>query len=516
MAKCALRTALRGASGEYVPTGVTEPGDWRFSDPAWRTSRGFHLMEHSYRLADNMVQELVEAIPVHPNDRQILRFLLGEMVDAAAPPNFFLGNPAALRRAWSTRGRSLLRGAVQLAEDLTGNLGMPQMVDGDRFVKGRDLATSAGSVVFRNDLMELIQYRPRTETVHSIPLLFSPPWVNKYYVADLAPGRSIVESVLDRGHTVFVISYRNPGQAMRETGADDYLLSGLLPALEVIAEITGAEEVNIAGACLGGLLALMLAAWLPPRHVPGLASVTAFNTIADFTDFTQLTQGGLLGPLLSKYGVAALEAVTAQSGYLSGRALDAALRFLRANEFVWQPAASRWLEGRSPFAMDVLAWNADAINVTHRTQQYVMHELWMKNAFARGTAILAGRPVRPDRIRQDVFLSAAADDHIVPWPAAYRTTALLPGDVRFVLVSGGHVAGLLEPSHAKARYWTTDKPLPADSRAWLGAATEHLDSWRNSWTDWLAERSGPRRRPPPTGSARHPVLQAAPGSYIHT
>ncbi|MGW0563196.1 PHA/PHB synthase family protein [Streptomyces sp. NPDC003016] len=514
--RTAVSTALWGPTDPRATVVPAKPKDQRFGDPAWDTSRTFHLMEQSYLLTDRLVREWVDALPVQPNDRRLLQFLTGQLADAAAPTNFLVGNPAALRRARSTNGSSVLQGAAYFAQDLVANLGVPAVADGSGFVKGRDLAASAGAVVFRNDLMELIQYQPRTETVHAVPMLFSPPWINKYYGLDLAPGRSATEWLLDHGHTVFTISYRNPGQAMCDVGFDDYLRSGLLSALEVITDITGAEQVNVAGACLGGLLALMLAAWLPEDHMPGLVSVTALNTLVDFTDFTQLTQDGFLGPLLAEYGVAAVEALTAQHGYVSGRWLDTFFRFLRANDFVWQPAAYRWLEGHPPPAMDVLAWNADAVNVTHRAQQYVVRELWLKNSFARGTAELAGRTLRPDQIRQDVFLSAAADDHIVPWQAAYRTASLLKGDVRFALVPGGHVAALIAPPHPKARYWTSEQRPPESPRAWLAAATEHHDTWWHLWADWLAERSGPQRTPPPTGSARHPVLQQAPGAYIHT
>lgn len=513
---------LRGGPGDprAAPVPVAAR-DWRFEDPGWSASSCFRLLQQSYLLSGRLVRESVDALPLDPRDRRVVGFLAQLAVDAAAPTNFLAGNPAALRTAWRTRGRSLLRGAANLATDLRTHHGLPAVVDRTGFAKGRDLAATPGRVVFRNQVMELLQYAPATETVHATPMLVSPPWVNKYYVLDLAPGRSVVEWLVEHGHTVFCLSYRNPDAALRDVGFEHYLRDGLLASLEVIGDITGCAEVNVTGACLGGLLALMLAAWQADAGTgedggPRVGCITLLNTLVDFRHIAELARGGISGALCDLLVTDVVERATARDGYLDGHSIDAFFRFLRANDLVWRYVASSWLMGEPPPAFDILAWNADVMNVAHRAQWYFMREIFFGNAFATGTAELAGRPLRPDRIGQDVFITAARNDHIIPWRSAYRTTALLSGDVRFLLVSGGHVAGVISPPHPKLRYWTNDQRPRPDPDAWLAGATEHRDTWWRPWRDWLAERSGPLRPPPPTGSARFPAREKAPGIYVHS
>jgi polyhydroxyalkanoate synthase len=508
------RTSPPSAPRTNGPLGPA-PMDPRFTDPAWTSNPALRLLRTSYLKGTQLLVEAANALPMTQADRQALRLLAEWTADAMAPTNFLMTNPAALRKATRTRGRSLVRGARSFLADVTGNRGLPTLVDDKAFTIGQDLATTPGRVVFRNQLMELIQYEPRTETVHSVPILFCPPWVNKFYIADLTPGRSLIEWTLDHGHTAFVISYRNPDASLRHVGFDDYLYAALLPALAVMRDITGAEEVNILGACLGGLIGLMLAAWLRDDDRPRVRSITALNAITDFTDVTGLATTGGIGMLLRGPGVHLVERLSSRRGFMSGRNLEAFFRLLRSDDLIWSFVRANWLMGQAPPVYDIFFWNCDTLNVPHRAQQYLVRDLCIDNTFADGTAELAGRPLRLDRIIQDVFLVAARDDHIVPWSSSYRTVSSLPGDVRFHLASGGHIASVVSPPGTGASYWTDDEPAK-DAAEWLAGATRYHDTWWRPWARWLAERAGPQRTPPRTGSRRYPAMDPAPGTYVHT
>jgi polyhydroxyalkanoate synthase len=489
--------------------------DPRFLDPAWTSVPALRVLRDTYLAGVRIADRTANALPLPDADRKAARFLVRMAADALAPPNLLPANPAAMRKAVRTRGRSLLQGARNLLSDVQHNRGLPALVDRQAFEAGRNLATTPGRVVFRNHLMELIQYEPRTATVHAVPLLGCPPWVNKFYIADLSPGRSIVQWAVEHGHTVFTISYRNPDASLRHIGYDDYLRSSLLPAMAVVRDITGAEEVNLFGGCLGGLIALMLAAWLDDDHRPRLRTITALNTLADFTDITALTRAGGAGRLLRGPGVRLVEALTATQGVMSGRNLETFFRLLRSDDLIWSRMKAGWLMGERPPAYDLLYWNCDTLNVPHRAQQYLLRTLCLDNGFATGTAELAGRRLRLDRVTQDVFLVAARDDHLVPWTSAYRTVRLLPGDVRFHLASGGHNAAVVAPPDSGASYWTGG-PDGAQAPDWLTGATEYHDTWWRAWARWLAERAGPQRPPPPLGNDRHPATDPAPGRYVLT
>jgi polyhydroxyalkanoate synthase len=515
LVRATAATVWHGAD-HPAATPIDATDDARFADRAWAGSRFYHLLQQAYLLSGRLTTELVDALPLARSDARILRFIAEQAFDAVAPTNVLLGNPAALREVKRTRGRSIARGVANAFGDITRRRGLPAMAGTSRFVVGSDLAVTPGRVVLRNPIMELIQYEASTPTVHAIPMLISPPWVNKFYLADLAPGYSLVQWLVDHGHTVFTVSYRNPDALLRGVGFDDYLRDGLLASLNAIGDITGATQVNLCGACMGGLLALMLAAWLPDDQVPAVASVSAASALVDFTDISEAAASGLAGRLLRGPGLGLLEAMLAWRGVTAGRDLEAFFRFLLPNELVWRYVSENWLMGREPCASGLLSWNADTMNVPHRAQSYLLRELCVNNAFAQGTAELAGRRTEPSRVTQDVFLVAAREDHIIPWQWSYRTAALLPGDVRFCLTPGGHIAGVVAPPHAGAHCWMGDHQFIRDPETWLNEATEHHDTWWNAWLRWLAPRSGPQRAAPPLGSTRYPPAEPAPGVYVHT
>jgi polyhydroxyalkanoate synthase len=438
------------------------------------------------------------------------------IVDALAPTNFALTNPQAVRKAFETEGESLRRGLDNFLEDMTANGGRPRQVDASGFELGVNLAVTPGKVVFRNDLMELIQYAPTTETVHEVPLLLSPPWINKYYVMDLAPGRSFAEWAVAHGHTTFVISWRNPPasgadhQSMRDIGLGDYMLTGLDTAIDAIRRICGVPQVNVAGLCVGGTLAVMLTAWHAAGatgETPPVNSLTLLNTLIDFS------RPGALGAFTDLATVERLEQRMAERGYLEGNEMAGTFDALRPNDLIWNYVAGNWLMGQTPPAFDILAWNADATRIPAATHSAYLRACYLENRLAEGDMHLGGRRLVLDDIQSDVYVLAASEDHITPWKSSYATVGLLPCPIRFVLSSAGHIAGIVNPPGPKRVHWTNDD-LPLDPDDWRAGATEIPGTWWNDWTGWIAARAGGQRPPPPTGTTDYPALDDAPGTYV--
>jgi polyhydroxyalkanoate synthase len=496
------------AAGIKTPPALPASGkDRRFTDPAWDQNPGYFTVHQSYRLMERFVDDLLQLAEMgEPWDGKA-RFALKMMVDAMAPTNFLPGNPAALKRAFDTGGLSLARGARNFITDLTTNGGLPRKVDRSAFTLGKNLAATPGKVIFRNDLMELIQYAPATDTVYEVPLLCSPPWINKYYIMDLAPGRSFVEWSVQHGHTVFQISYRNPDKTMGDTRLDDYLLEGPRQALDVITEITGAPQVNMVGLCLGGSLTAMLLAYLAAQGDDRINSATFLNTLIDFSE-----PGGL-GAFSDPESVARIEKKMAKKGFLDSNEMSRTFDFMRANDLIWSYVASSWLMGEDPPAFDILAWNDDGTRMPAAMHSFYLRACYIENQLARGEMELAGTSLSLDTIKEDAYVLSAKEDHIAPWTAAYKTTQLLPGKVRFTLSSSGHIAGIVNPPSPKSRFWTNAKN-PPDPKEWLAGAKEHEGSWWEDWTAWIGERAGGRHKPPPMGSKAHPPVADAPGTYV--
>ena len=490
--------------------GPVEPArrDRRFADPAWSRRPGWFGLGQAYLLWARAMAELVEAARLDGPDKMKADFAVRTIVDAVAPTNFLPGNPTALRRAFETGGASLIGGLANMSSDVLFNGGRPRQVDSSAFQVGENLAATPGKVVYRNELMELIQYEPQTATTHEIPLLLSPPWINRYYVMDLAPERSFAEWAVRHGHTVFAISYRNPDASQRDIALDDYLLHGPRTAIDVIGAITGSPEVNIVGLCLGGTLTTMMLAHLAHEHEDRVRSATLLNTLIDFSE------PGMLGSFTDARSVRRLATRMAESGVLEGADMSLTFDLLRANDLIWNYVASSWLMGERPPAFDILAWNADSTRMPAAMHSFYLRHCYGQNELARGEMELAGRPLHVEQINADIYLLAAKDDHIVPWTSAYKASQLFTGAVRFVLSSSGHVAGIVNPPNPKARHWTGG-PTPADPQAWLDAAVEHSGSWWQDWADWIAERAGEQREPPPTGTDEYPPLADAPGTYVH-
>ncbi|MGH9000995.1 MAG: PHA/PHB synthase family protein [Acidimicrobiia bacterium] len=515
LARYGAGLALTGAAAAGRAFGIKAPGpvapaakDRRFSDPAWEQNPAFFGAYQAYRLFAKLTEDLLEVAELEEPWDGKARFLIRMLVDAASPSNFLWGNPTALKRAFDSGGLSLMRGARNFLTDVATNGGLPRKVDRSAFTVGKNLAATPGKVVFRNDLMELLQYEPATSTTYEVPLLLSPPWINKYYIMDLAPGRSFVQWAVDHGHTVFAISYRNPDRTMSALGLDDYLIDGPRQALDVIGEITGCDKANMVGLCLGGSLTAMTLAHMAESGDHRVNSATLLNTLIDFSE------PGVLGSFSDAESVSRIEAKMSAKGFLDAKDMSRTFDLMRANDLIWSYVASGWLMGEDPPAFDILAWNDDSTRMPAAMHAFYLQSCYIRNELARGEMDLAGVRLHLSKIEADAYILAAKEDHIAPWTSAYKTTQLLSGETRFVLSSSGHIAGIVNPPSPKSRHWT-NPATPADPQAWLGGAIEHEGSWWEDWTDWVDNHAGPRRPPPPMGSDTHPPLGEAPGTYVH-
>jgi polyhydroxyalkanoate synthase len=498
--------------GVDAPPPVPVPaGDKRFADPAWTANPAFFALRQAHLAASRLVADVLVAGAGDPVDDAKAALAAGFLLDAAAPTNFLATNPAALKRALETAGVSVAAGAGHFADDLLNNGGRPRQVDTRPFTIGENLAATPGQVVFRNELMELIQYAPQTPNVRAVPVLASPPWINKYYVMDLAPGRSFVEWAVQHGRTVFAISYLNPSKDMGGTTMDDYLLSGPTTALDVVCDITGAETVDIVGLCMGGAMTAITAAYLTQAGDTRVGTLTLLNTMLDYAE------PGVLGNFTDERTVEKLIKKISRSGTLEGSSMAGTFDVLRANDLIFNYVVSNWLMGQDPPSFDILAWNSDSTRMPAAMHAFYLRNFYVRNRLAAGTMEIAGRTIDLSAIKSPTYVVSAINDHIVPWESAYKTTSLVSGPVRFVLSSGGHIAGIVNPPNPKAWFLAHDEEAAAGpAEAWRATAQRKAGTWWEDWTRWSSETAGDMIDPPPMGNDEHPVLGDAPGLYVHT
>jgi polyhydroxyalkanoate synthase len=507
MARAWPVAVARWAGADTPPPVLLDEKDRRFADRAWDDNPGYFALRQAYLAARRLGEDLLAAGRGDPLTDQKAQLAMGLAFDALAPTNFLLTNPAALKRAFETGGASVLAGARNFLDDLARNGGRPRQVDTSSFELGRNLAATPGHVVFRNDLMELIQYTPQTERVRAVPLLASPPWINKYYVMDLAPGRSFIEWAVTHQRTVFAISYRNPDASMSGVTLDDYLIHGPRTALDVICEITGAPTVDIVGLCLGGALTSMLAAYLSKAGDDRLGTMTLLNTLLDYSE------PGVLGAFADERTIARLERELARTGVMSDSRMAVTFDVLRANDLLFNYVVSNWLMGESPPAFDILAWNSDSTRLPAAMYSFYLRSLYCRNELAQGKLELAGHILSLAAAKRDAYIVGAINDHIVPWPSSYKATGLLGGSVQYVLSSGGHIAGIVNPPSPKSWYETADHN-PPDPAQWRKGARRHDGSWWEDWAAWADARAGDLVAPRPAGSRHYPALGPAPGDYV--
>ena len=490
--------------------------DRRFADPTWTSNPAFYSLRLSYAAAVAYTNEVVESGGLDPRTLEKARVTAGLFLDALAPTNFLALNPAALKKAFETGGRSVLEGTRNFLDDLAHNSGRPRQVDTTPFELGRNMAATPAKVVFRNDLMELLQYEPSTPQVRAVPILCSPPWINKYYVMDLSPGRSFVEWAVNHGRTVFMISYRNPRPEQSDITMDDYLISGPRQAMDVVQEITGAETIDFVGLCLGGALTAITVAYLTAAGDTRIGNMTLLNTLLDYSE------PGVLGVFTDEATVARVEQKLAKEGHLKGESMAGTFDMLRANDLIFNYVVSNWLMGQQPPAFDILAWNSDSTRMPGKMHAFYLRHFYVENQLPKGELEIAGSLINLGDVKQNTYVVGAENDHIVPWRSSYAATRLLSGPVRFVLSSGGHIAGIVNPPGPKGWYIAMDSATNGDSELpdspdeWRQLAERHSGSWWEDWASWSDALAGDMVDPPSIGSDTYPVLYDGPGEYIRS
>ncbi len=505
-------TARRMAGEEVEPVVAPAKDDRRFRDEHWSDNAVFDYLKQSYLLTSNwLTSTLSDVEGLDKKTQHKLDFYTKLIADAAAPTNFVMTNPEVLRATYESHGENLVKGLKNLLDDFergNGQLAI-RMVDEKAFKVGENLAVTPGKVVYQNDLMQLIQYTPTTETVHKTPLLIVPPWINKFYILDLKPENSFIRWTVEQGFTVFVVSWVNPDEKLAQKTFDDYLLEGPLAAIDAVKKATGETKINTVGYCIGGtLLACAMAYLAKQKKKSPVASATYLTTLVDFE------QVGDVGVFVDEEQVEGLEKLMAKRGYLEGSEMAATFNTLRANDLIWSFVINNYMLGKEPFPFDILFWNGDSTRMPAAMHSFYLRKLYLANALSKGELVLLDTPLDLGRVKQPSYILSTIDDHIAPWVSTYKATQLYGGDITFTLAMSGHVAGVVNPpAKNKYGYWTHDD-LKASPQAWLDSAEQHEGSWWPDWATWLAKQSGehvPARTP---GDGKLEVIEDAPGSYV--
>jgi polyhydroxyalkanoate synthase len=486
-----------------------ERGDRRFSHEIWQQSGYFKRLMQGFLAWRSTLNRVVDRADASEDDRERARFVLALFTEAFAPTNFHLGNPGAIQRAMQTRGKSLLYGAQNFLDDVLNNDAMPRQVDETRFQVGKNIATTPGAVVFRTEVFELLQYTPATPKVHARPLLIVPPQINKFYVVDLATGRSFAEYATRHGIQLFTISWRNPTAAQRDWNMETYL-TAVSQAIDAAREITGSDQVHTMAACAGGFTLATLLGHLAATGDRRVASVTLLVTVLDTSAPT------LLGQFASRSGIAAAIQRSRKEGVLEGRDMSRIFSWLRPNDLVWLFVANNWVMGNRPPAFDILYWNSDTTRLPAEFHADLLRMFLENPLRSPGKLSVLGTRIDMRRVKVPAYIVAGITDHITPWQACYASREILAGPTQFVLSSSGHIQSIVNPpSNPKAKYYTNpDVSLPPDE--WLAKATVHAGSWWDHWLAWYAKSGGGERLAPARlGSERHPAGDAAPGRYVH-
>ncbi len=505
-------SAVKRLAGEKIAPAVqADPKDKRFADPEWSENQFFDFLKQFYLLSTNWAEKLVEdAQALDPHTRHKAEFYVRQIANAISPSNFVLTNPELLRETLSSNGENLVRGMKMLVEDIDekGNIKIRQS-DPTMFEVGRNLAVTPGKVIFQNELMQLIQYTPTTETVLKTPLLIVPPWINKFYVLDLTPEKSYIKWCVDQGVTVFVISWVNPDARLAEKGFSEYMQEGPLAALDMIETVTGEREVHAAGYCVGGTLLAVTLAYMAAKKDSRIKSATFFATQVDFT------HAGDLKVFVDEEQLDALEERMRQQGYLEGQKMATAFNMLRSNDLIWPYVVNNYLRGKAPFPFDLLYWNSDATRMPAANHSFYLRNCYLYNALTKGKMVVANTKLDLKSVKIPIYNLATREDHIAPAKSVMLGSRYFGGPVRYVLSGSGHIAGVVNPvAKGKYQYWTGPKPTGSDVDAWLKKAKEHPGSWWPDWLDWIRAQNAdtvPAREP---GGGKVKPIEDAPGSYV--
>lgn len=496
------------------PAGAEPPiSDRRFGSSEWIGNPAAAFTAQMYLLNARVLMQMADSVEADAKTKARIRFAVQQWIDAASPSNYLALNPDALKKALDTQGQSIAAGMQHLLEDL--QKGHVSQTDESVFEVGRNVATTAGTVVFENEFFQLIEYKPLTAKVHERPMLFIPPCINKYYILDLQPDNSVIRYTVEQGHRTFVVSWRNPDESLAGKTWDDYIQDGAITAIRTAQAITGADTVNALGFCVGGTILTTALAVLAARGEQPAHSLTLLTTLLDF-ESTGILDIFIDEPMVRMREVTIGEQCPSGPGLLKGKELATTFSFLRPNDLVWNYVVGNYLKGESPPPFDLLYWNGDSTNLPGPMYCWYLRHMYLQNELKQpGALTVCGEKVDVGKIRAPVFVYGSREDHIVPWAAAYASMPLFKGKRKFVLGASGHIAGVINPpAKGKRSYWTNDK-LPANAEAWFAGATEHPGSWWTTWAEWLKPHGGKLVNAPKTpGAAKFKPIEPAPGRYV--
>lgn len=491
------------------PKGMAEIADKRFSDPVWDSNPAYRMLKQSYMAWCTNLIKWIEGLDLEHRDSERMKLLTGTILDSCSPTNLLIGNPAAMKKTLESGGENILAGLRNLVDDLVNNEGMPSMVDRSKFKVGENLGVSKGEVIHRDELRELIQYAPQTDKVKGTPILIVPPQINKFYVWDLAPERSLIEFLVQQGYSVYIVSWRNPGSNDTDFSLEDYVKS-LDHASEIVTKVSGASKIHVAGACSGGITMSMLLGYWAAKGIDRAATATFLVTILD-TDGAANTSMGLFANLEV---LSLAKQVSRARGLVQGKDLAKVFAWLRPNDLVWAYWINNYLLGQNPPAFDILYWNDDTTNMTASLHADYMG-LLETNGLVNGSAEILGEQIDLSKVTCDNYVLGGTTDHITPWDGCYRTVNMLGGKSEFILSSSGHIQAIVNPpTNRKAKFRRMDD-VPADSEVFLENSTEMDGTWWLHWSDWLAQRSTKEKAAPKElGNKEFPGLCPAPGTYV--
>jgi polyhydroxyalkanoate synthase len=505
-------TARKMLGGESSPVVQPKAGDKRFKDKDWQENQIFDFIKQSYLLTANWIQNTVGKVELDdPEAKKRVEFYTKQFVDAFAPTNFILTNPEVLRTTMQSNGENLVKGLDNLLEDIDrggGQLSIRQSADA--FTPGKNIAITPGKVVFRNELLELLQYEPTTTEAYERPLLIFPPWINKFYILDLRPENSFIKWLVAQGYTVFVASWVNPDKRLAMKSFEDYMQEGIFAALNAVEQATGVRDPNVVGYCIGGTLLGATLAYMAAKNDDRVHSATFWAAQVDFSEAGDLTV------FVDEAQLEALQQqMAASGGVLEGKKMATTFNMLRANDLIWSFVINNYMLGKQPLPFDLLYWNSDTTRMPENIHLFYLRECYRNNSLASGKMVLSGTKLDLTRVKIPIYLQSAKEDHIAPYHSIYKATRLYKGPVRFILAGSGHIAGVINPPAAKKyQYWTNEQ-LPENVNDWVTSAKEHPGSWWPDWDQWLSPRSGPKVPARKPGDGKLRPLGAAPGSYVN-
>ncbi|MEM6887226.1 MAG: class I poly(R)-hydroxyalkanoic acid synthase [Pseudomonadota bacterium] len=500
------------AKGKLAAPEDPGPSDRRFLNPLWDTHPYFNFVKQQYMINAEAVRRAVQdAVELDPTEKKRLHYFAEQIIDMMSPTNFLATNPDALERAIETEGQSLVQGIENLIADLEANRGemVVRLADENAFKLGENIATTPGKVIYRNRMMELIQFSPATEKVHRVPVVIYPPWINKYYILDLKPGNSLIKWMVEQGYSVFVVSWINPDPAYADVGMEDYIEDGFLAAVREVKAITNEAQINAVGYCIAGTTLALTLSLLKQQGDKSIKSATFFTALTDFSDQGEFT------PFLTDDFIDGIEVEVADKGVLPSMIMARTFSFLRSNDLIYGPAIKSYMMGQNPPAFDLLYWNGDGANLPAKMSMQYLRGLCQRNELAENGFELMGHKLKLSDVTVPLCAVACETDHIAAWKDSYRGVRHMGArDKTFILTQSGHIAGIVNPpSRNKYGHYTNPK-LSESHVDWHGNAEFHEGSWWPRWETWLKKRSGkliPARAP---GDSSHPVLCDAPGSYV--